>query len=70
LRPQASRRLSSQASIKVCSQPFSAEQARGLEAFQALVLVGEIKRGDDVLVHAAASGVGIASIQLARFYGA
>jgi len=39
-------------------------------AFQALVLVGEIKRGDDVLVHAAASGVGIAAIQLARFYGA
>lgn len=39
-------------------------------AFQALVLVGDIKRGDDVLIHAAASGVGIAAIQLARFYGA
>ena len=39
-------------------------------AFQALVLIGEIKQGDDVLVHAAASGVGTAAIQLARFYGA
>ena len=39
-------------------------------AFQALVLIGEIKPGDDVLVHAAASGVGTAAIQLARFYGA
>ena len=39
-------------------------------AFQALVRVGDIKRGDDVLVHAGASGVGIAAIQLARFYGA
>lgn len=47
---------------------LDAEQAR--EAFQALVLVGDIKRGDDVLVHSAASGVGIATIQLARFYGA
>ncbi|KAF8269391.1 quinone oxidoreductase [Lactarius quietus] len=41
-----------------------------ITAFQALVLVGEIKRGDDVLVHAGASGVGTATIQLARFYGA
>ncbi|KAH9066134.1 hypothetical protein EDB83DRAFT_2506354 [Lactarius deliciosus] len=41
-----------------------------ITAFQALVLVGDIKRGDDVLIHAAASGVGIAAIQLARFYGA
>ncbi|KAI0292649.1 quinone oxidoreductase [Multifurca ochricompacta] len=41
-----------------------------ITAFQALVLVGDIQRGDDVLIHAAASGVGIAAIQLARFYGA
>ncbi|KAI0770603.1 quinone oxidoreductase [Fomes fomentarius] len=41
-----------------------------LTAFQALVLLGEVKKGDDVLVHAGASGVGIAAIQLARFYGA
>ncbi|KAH9059973.1 quinone oxidoreductase [Lactarius vividus] len=41
-----------------------------ITAFQALVLIGDIKRGDDVLIHAAASGVGIAAIQLARFYGA
>ena len=39
-------------------------------AFQALVLIGEIKPGDDVLVHSGSSGVGTAAIQLARFFGA
>jgi len=34
------------------------------------VLVAEIQKGDHVLVHAGASGVGIAAIQLARFLGA
>ena len=33
-------------------------------------MIGEIKREDDVLIHAGASGVGTAAIQLARFYGA
>ncbi|KAI0754573.1 quinone oxidoreductase [Daedaleopsis nitida] len=41
-----------------------------LTAFQALVVLAEVKKGDDVLVHAGASGVGIAAIQLARAYGA
>ncbi|KAI0351397.1 quinone oxidoreductase [Trametes cingulata] len=41
-----------------------------LTAFQALVVIAEVKEGDDVLVHAGASGVGIAAIQLARLYGA
>ncbi|KAJ7644472.1 quinone oxidoreductase [Roridomyces roridus] len=40
-----------------------------LTAFQALVLHGEVKPNDDVLIHAGASGVGIIAIQLARFYG-
>lgn len=39
-------------------------------AFQALVIYGEVKRDDNVLVHAGASGVGVAAIQLARLYGA
>lgn len=39
-------------------------------AFQALVLYGEVKKGDNVLVHAGASGIGFAAIQLARVYGA
>jgi hypothetical protein len=73
LRPQASQRPSSQASPNLVHTEWplpglSAERAG--EAFQALVLVGNIKRGEDILVHAAASGVGIATIQLARFYGA
>ncbi|EJF60976.1 quinone oxidoreductase [Dichomitus squalens LYAD-421 SS1] len=41
-----------------------------LTAFQALVVLAEVKKGDDVLIHAGASGVGIAAIQLARLYGA
>ena len=39
-------------------------------AYQALILIGQLKRGEDVLIHAGASGVGIAAIQLARLYGA
>ncbi|EMD39659.1 hypothetical protein CERSUDRAFT_111964 [Gelatoporia subvermispora B] len=41
-----------------------------LTAFQALVLVAQVKKGDNVLIHAGASGVGVAAIQLARLYGA
>ena len=47
---------------------FCADHPRA--AFLALVMIGEIKREDDVLIHAGASGVGTAAIQLARFYGA
>lgn len=39
-------------------------------AYQALVLIAELKKGGNVLVHAGASGVGVSAIQLARFYGA
>jgi NADPH:quinone reductase-like Zn-dependent oxidoreductase len=41
-----------------------------LGAEQTLVPAGDIKRGDDVLVNVAASGVRLATIQLERFYGA
>ncbi|KDQ62036.1 hypothetical protein JAAARDRAFT_54076 [Jaapia argillacea MUCL 33604] len=41
-----------------------------LTAFQALVLTADVKAGDDVMIHAGASGVGIAAIQMARSYGA
>ncbi|KAJ6451636.1 hypothetical protein C8R45DRAFT_89990 [Mycena sanguinolenta] len=41
-----------------------------LTAFQAMVVYGEVKPNDDVLVHAGASGVGVAAIQLARYNGA
>ena len=41
-----------------------------LTAYQLLHLVGHIKAGDTVLVHAGASGVGIAAIQLVAFAGA
>ncbi|KAF9453162.1 quinone oxidoreductase putative [Macrolepiota fuliginosa MF-IS2] len=41
-----------------------------LTAYQALVLIGKVHKGDDVLIHAGASGVGIAAAQLARYFGA
>ena len=41
-----------------------------LTAFQALVLIANIRENDNVLVHAGASGVGVAAIQLARLYKA
>ncbi|CAO3670554.1 unnamed protein product [Rhizopus stolonifer] len=39
-------------------------------AYQALFLVGELKKNENVLIHAGASGVGIAAIQLAKDAGA
>ncbi|KAG7088784.1 hypothetical protein E1B28_012750 [Marasmius oreades] len=41
-----------------------------LTAYQAIILYGEVAKGANVLIHAAASGVGIAAIQLARNRGA
>lgn len=41
-----------------------------LTAFQALQTIAGIKEGEDVLIHAGASGVGLAAIQLARGFGA
>lgn len=50
---------------------FSYEEAAAipevfLTAFQALKLLGDIKKNDTVLIHAGASGVGTAAIQLAH----
>ncbi|KAJ1719452.1 hypothetical protein LPJ53_005788 [Coemansia erecta] len=39
-------------------------------AYQAIHYIGNIKCGDDVLIHAAAGGVGTAAIQLAKLAGA
>ena len=41
-----------------------------LTAYQALVWLGKIKSGEKVLIHAGASGVGTAAIQLAKKMGA
>ncbi|KAK0459970.1 quinone oxidoreductase [Desarmillaria tabescens] len=41
-----------------------------LTAFQGISVYGEFKSGESVLIHAAASGVGIAAIQMARVLGA
>ncbi|MEV0172505.1 NADP-dependent oxidoreductase [Streptomyces sp. NPDC050803] len=42
----------------------------GLTAYQVLVEVLRVKRGETVLVHAAAGGVGSVAVQLARHFGA
>ncbi|KAJ3336542.1 hypothetical protein HDU91_001748, partial [Kappamyces sp. JEL0680] len=39
-------------------------------ATQALVLIGKLKQGESVMVHAAGSGVGTAAIQIAKLVGA
>ncbi|KAH7317472.1 quinone oxidoreductase [Rhizoctonia solani] len=41
-----------------------------ITAFQALVLICELKQGEDVLIHAGAGGVGVAANQLAALHGA
>ncbi|KAG8940619.1 hypothetical protein FRC04_005184 [Tulasnella sp. 424] len=41
-----------------------------ITAYQALVAIANVKEGDDVLIHAGASGVGIAAIQLANRFKA
>jgi Zn-dependent alcohol dehydrogenase len=41
-----------------------------LTAFQALFMIGNMKKGDSVLIHAGAGGVGVAANQLARLFGA
>ncbi|KAM9066436.1 quinone oxidoreductase PIG3 isoform 1-T3 [Sarcophilus harrisii] len=41
-----------------------------LTAFQLLHLVGQVKAGETVLIHAGSSGVGTAAVQLARLAGA
>lgn len=54
---------------------LSFEEAAGIPevwftAYQALFLVGKFEKGKSVLIHAGASGVGIAAIQLAKDFGA
>ena len=41
-----------------------------LTAFQALRVIAKLQHGEHVLIHAGASGVGLAAIQLARDFGA
>ena len=41
-----------------------------LTAFQALFLIAEMQQGARVLIHAGASGVGVAANQLAKGFGA
>lgn len=56
-------------------QPMSFEEAAALPvnyltAYQALTYMASLRAGERVLIHAAAGGVGLAAIQLARLAGA
>lgn len=42
----------------------------GSTAYQALVEIAKIKKGDRVLIHAASGGVGHIAVQLAKYFGA
>ncbi|WP_263357616.1 type I polyketide synthase [Acidicapsa ligni] len=56
-------------------QSMSFDQSAGLPcvfltAYYALVKLAQVKRGEEVLIHAAAGGVGLAAIQVAQWLGA
>ncbi|CAO3625544.1 unnamed protein product [Mucor hiemalis] len=55
---------------KVSFEEASAIPETWFTAYQALFTVADMKKGQDVLIHAGASGVGIAAIQLAKDAGA
>ena len=42
----------------------------GITAWEALIKIGNVKRGDKVLIHAGSGGVGYMAIQLAKYLGA
>ncbi|KAG8928983.1 hypothetical protein FRC02_006147 [Tulasnella sp. 418] len=40
-----------------------------LTSYQALFMVGEVKKGEKVLLHVGASGIGVSANQMAKFFG-
>ena len=50
--------------------PSSCASLSWLTAYQALFWLNDLKKGEDVLIHAGASSVGLAAVQLARRHGA
>ncbi|WP_414830656.1 NAD(P)H-quinone oxidoreductase [Alteromonas sp. H39] len=60
--------------IMRCPASLSFEQCAGLAevyltAFQCLDLIGGVEHGQRALIHAGASGVGLAALQLCRYFG-
>ena len=60
--------------IMRCPASLSFEQCAGLAevyltAFQCLDLIGGVEQGQRALIHAGASGVGLAALQLCRYFG-
>ncbi|MEV4883615.1 NADP-dependent oxidoreductase [Chitinophaga ginsengisegetis] len=63
----------SQLALKPANTSYEAAAAASLAAltaWQALVTYGKIKKGDKVLIHAAAGGVGHYAVQIAKHFGA
>lgn len=55
---------------KLTHQEAAASTMAALTAYQALVDFAKIKKGDQVLIHAASGGVGHFAVQIAKYYGA
>ena len=51
-------------------QEAAAVPVVGITAFEALIKIGNVKKGDKVLIHAGSGGVGYMAIQLAKHLGA
>ena len=44
--------------------------ATGMSAYHGIVRLGNLRKGEKLLIHAAAGGVGLASVQIAKQIGA
>ncbi|PNY28292.1 Uncharacterized protein TCAP_01791 [Tolypocladium capitatum] len=71
----ATKTVSKEASLLPVPEGWSFQEAAGLfvtapTSYGALVVRANVKRGDHVLVHAAAGGVGLAAVQVAKAFGA
>jgi NADPH:quinone reductase-like Zn-dependent oxidoreductase len=54
----------------ISHEEAAAATLAALTAWQGLVTYGKIKKGDKVLIHAAAGGVGHYAVQIAKYFGA
>ncbi len=54
----------------ISHEEAAASTLAALTVWQAMTVHGKVKKGDNVLIHAASGGVGIYAVQLAKYFGA